>query len=118
MFDPLDFFALAKRLVGECGSSECAFRTGIGRAYYAAHLYARTKIPAGAWIGLPSKSDEHWFVRHIMKKRSHPEIADKLETLATMRKTSDYDLSTTVGQPELDAAILLTDNLLQLIEKV
>ncbi len=115
VFDAAEFFHLAKRLVKDVDQSEVVFRTGIGRVYYAAFLCARAKVP-GTLAAMGTKvSDEHWVVRAAMKKLKHPEIADKLETLSTLRKTSDYDMSTTVGQLDFDNAVALADNLLQLI---
>jgi uncharacterized protein (UPF0332 family) len=117
-FDPNSFFSLGKNLVPALGEQEVVYRTAIGRAYYAAHLTARAKVPANSWTGMSKQSDEHWFVRHIMKKTSHPEIADKLETLHQIRKTSDYDMTTGVTKTDFEDAIQLAGDLLSLIDGV
>lgn len=117
-FDPRDFFELSKTMTKQLGVHEGVCRTAIGRAYYAAHLSARAKVPAGSWVGLPKKSDEHWFVRHIMKKNHHPDIADKLEALHQIRKTADYDMSACVGMTDVNDATLLTENLLTMIAEL
>ena len=117
-FDPYSFFELAQILVSKIGEEERVYRTAIGRAYYAAHLCARAKVPAGAWVGMPKTSDEHWFVRHVMKKNSHPEIADKLQTLHQIRKNADYIMPTPITKPDLEGALQLAQDLLNLIKGV
>lgn len=117
-FDPNSFFDLAQNLVTKLGDDETVYRTAIGRAYYAAHLCARAKVPASAWMGMPKKSDEHWFVRHIMKKTNHPEMTDKLETLHQIRKTADYDVLASVKKTDFDGAVQLAGDLLALITGV
>jgi uncharacterized protein (UPF0332 family) len=114
-FDPNEFFDLSKRLIGALGQTEVVLRTAVGRAYYAAFLSARAKSPPHLLTVGRGPSDAHWIVRSAMKRINHPEIASKLETLATIRRTCDYDMSTPVTQTDFDEAIQLAENVLQLI---
>jgi uncharacterized protein (UPF0332 family) len=113
--DPTEFLQLGKQVASSFGSKEVVFRTAIGRAYYATFLSARAKAPPNLLTSGRGLPDAHWVVRSAMKRINHPEIASKLESLATIRKTCDYDMSAVVTQTDFDEAIQLADDLLQLI---
>lgn len=62
--------------------------------------------------------DVHWGVRVAMKRMGYPEIGDKLETLASFRHKSDYEMGTTVTKDDWDASCTLADDVLNLIRGV
>lgn len=117
-FDPAEYFRLAQKMIAESSPSEAVLRTAIGRAYYSTFLSARAKVPANLLTMASRPADQHWVVRVAMKKMGHSKIADKLDALSTTRGKCDYDMSASIQKLEAEDAMLLADNLMQLIGSV
>lgn len=90
MFDPVEFFYIARKLYTESENLDSgAARTIINRAYYAAHLVVREKYKI--------KNDgtgSHTAVIDHYKKRDRT-LGNKLSTLFMKRKDADYNLDDT-----------------------
>ena len=100
MFDPIDFFHLAKELINE---DEASIRTSIGRAYYASFLITRDKL--GLRLRVP---DVHHKVIESLYGVD-PLIANKLHSLRRLRNSSDYDLHVSLRTADAERALKLAD---------
>ncbi|MFQ6089637.1 MAG: hypothetical protein ACE5K0_12160 [Candidatus Methanofastidiosia archaeon] len=106
MFDPLDFFKLAKELaVGD----EASIRTSIGRAYYASFLITRDKLELELKI-----PEVHQKVVEILYKK-YPSAANNLHQLRRLRNLSDYDTKAILKHTDSKRALKLAS---VVIEKV
>jgi uncharacterized protein (UPF0332 family) len=115
-FRPIEFLDLSKKLVNDMGTAEVVLRTAICRAYYASFLSARAKVPLNILASVVTKiSDSHWAVRVGMKRMGHPEIADKLQALASLRHDSDYEMGVVVTKDNYDTSISLAEDILNRI---
>lgn len=108
-FDPVGFFRLAEHLYAE-QNHEAGYRAVIGRAYYAAMLYARNKA------GLSSKGagGHETVVRHY-KSSSDAKLAaigNRLDDLRVSRTNSDYECDNIVVSREASACIIKSRNIL------
>jgi hypothetical protein len=98
-FEWRDFLEIARFLeaqaVGRSIPPEAAYRTALGRAYYAAYGHAHQY--ASAWLGFrgktkaEEKSQEHGALRAHLKSRRRNLVAEKLDSLRTSRNRCDYD---------------------------
>lgn len=99
MFDPKDFFYLAKKLHSEDTSNIANIRTCINRAYYAAFLTVRE---------LSSISDDdkkvHTKVIQDFKKKNL-KLGQHLSKLFMSRKDADYILEKSVTIRESEIAL-------------
>ena len=98
MFDGSEFLEVARGLAGEEGVTstvEAAYRTAIGRTYYACFhtLRARLCDPRG-WHrqgkGGKMKYLTHRQLRGLVAKNMAPTTSDLLDTLIELREHADY----------------------------
>ena len=106
MFDPLDFFKLAKELAG---GDEASIRTSIGRAYYASFLIARDRLELELRI-----PEVHQRIVEILYKK-YPLAANNLHQLRRLRNLSDYDTKAVLKPTDSEKALELAS---VVIEKV
>ncbi len=108
MFDPINFFQLAQRLVE---GNEAEIRTSISRAYYASFLISRDKI--GLRLKIP---EVH---REVVKKlyRKSPVTANSLHRLRRLRNMSDYDTKIKVKTDDGETALKLADSIISEIRE-
>jgi hypothetical protein len=92
-------------------SSEAAFRSAIGRAYFAAfghaHQYARTWLGFQGKSKAEDKSQEHGALRAFLKSKRRAKVAEKLNQLRIWRNRCDYeeDLQAFDLPSQLEAAL-------------
>ena len=87
-FDPRDFCSIAEQ-VAQFGT-ESAFRTAVGRSYYAAFLVAREKTGIRTRKG--RKSVHQRIIEDIRNRKGYKPIGDQLSTLYWLRIVADYHL--------------------------
>jgi hypothetical protein len=92
-FDWREFLAAARWLQMNTPpgvSEECAHRTAIGRAYYAAFKYAVEY--AERYLGFVPRNngDDHGRLRAHLRSRRRAATADRLDRLRDARNWSDY----------------------------
>lgn len=110
-FDPKDFLAIAKGLMGDDKyGNESAYRTCVSRAYYSAFLVCRTFLEKKHGFRFPQSSDVHRLVvrrlrqRRVVRSLSGPygaryTVADTLKDLRINgRNEADYDTTISIGQ--------------------
>src|SRR6266849_3641250 len=99
-FDWREFLDLARWLRAQVAakagiSSEAAFRSAIGRAYFAAygyaHHYARTWLGFQGKTKVADKVQEHGALRAFLKSKRRAKTAEKLNQLRIWRNRCDYD---------------------------
>lgn len=83
-FDPAGFLRVADTVAGD-NPDEAAYRTAVGRAYYAVFLMAR--VPAG----IEGRHQAHERVCTTFSPANH-RLASLLRTLASLRIVADYEL--------------------------
>lgn len=93
-FNPEDFLEVGTRVLSSPDlGSEAFIRTAIGRAYYAAHLFARETLLAQHRIERDRKGKtRHGAVIRALNKPGTEFAANALDSLMTLREGSDYDL--------------------------
>lgn len=84
-FDPLEFLVLARTVANR--GDEVGFRTGIGRAYYALFLLARTKLHAR-----PGRNVHTEVIRAVRARPGYRAAGDQLDQLRRLRAVADYEL--------------------------
>lgn len=107
MFDSIDFFRLAKKIINE---DEASVRTSIGRAYYASFLIARGKL------GLMSR---HSNIHHKVIESLYginPMIANKLHSLRRLRNLANYDVYVSLRIIDAKIALTLSDVIISEME--
>lgn len=121
MFDPLRFLTFSKHVVGLTPPVDEAFyRSGVSRAYYAALLVAREEARGRLGLGLPAGGKLHHkdIIEKYLKSRSSAKlrnIGQKLQSLKSDRENADYELGITVSQGDAQGAVLVAEDILQLI---
>jgi uncharacterized protein (UPF0332 family) len=111
MFDALDFLDLAKEL--KSATDEAKIRTSIGRAYYAAFLYAREWLRAKGWSIYDNK-DDHYRVLDGLKKYKGRALMDKMKSLRRdYRNEADYNLSMDFIEKDASVAISLAQEVIK-----
>ena len=110
-FDPKDFLAMAKGLVGDTKyANESAYRTCISRAYYSAFLVCRTFLEKKHGFHYGRSPDAHRLVVKHLKRRvvvrsltgtygARFTVADTLKDLRENgRNEADYNTAISIGQ--------------------
>ena len=110
-FDPKDFLAIAKGLMGDGKyHNESAYRTCVSRAYYSAFLVCRAFLEKKHGFRFSRSSDAHRLVvkrlrqRRVVKSLLGPygarfTVADALKGLRENgRNEADYDTMISIGQ--------------------
>lgn len=94
MFDPVEFFHIARKLYKESENLDSGTaRTIINRAYYAAHLVAREKYK----IQNEGKEVHTKVIDHC--KARIPKTGSQLSSLFMSRKHADYKLDDKLKNP-------------------
>ena len=112
---PADFLELTK-LVASQGTpqSEPYFRSGVSRAYYAAHLSARELYLGRRKVTPNSKGIvTHRMMIRALKGSLLPGLGHQLDQLLDARIVADYDLRAVVQNPDLQNAIFLANLILK-----
>ena len=104
-FTPVDFYNFANCLYQD-HSSEVAYRTVIGRAYYAAFLCARDS----ANIVNTSGSVHKEVITHFTTRKK--KIGGNLKDLRDLREKADYHANKTVQKREAGESLRLAKNIL------
>lgn len=100
MFNPLDFLDLAEEL--KSATDETKIRTSIGRAYYAAFLYAREWLRGKNWT-IYDDGRDHLEVQKGIGYYKGRKLKDKMDSLRrNYRNEADYKLG--IGFNERDAS--------------
>ncbi len=88
MFDPVEFFHIARKLYKESKDMDSGTaRTCINRAYYAAFLVAHEKSKSKSdGVGVHTEVIAHY-------KKKTPKLGNQLSTLFYKRKKADYELN-------------------------
>ena len=93
-FRPRKFLKLATRLIDDKKYEEPSrIRTGIGRAYYAAHLFTKEKMERSGY-SLPDDHTVHQFIIDELMDRGDTTIGSKLDRLLEKRRIADYYMDT------------------------
>jgi uncharacterized protein (UPF0332 family) len=111
MFDPVQFFYIARKLYQESTDNDSGTaRTCISRAYYAAFLVARDNA------GIAGAQDVHKrTIQHYKTKKSI--IGSRLDNLRTLRTDSDYILNATITKRDSGNALRLATEILKELGK-
>jgi len=88
-FNAREFFEFGTQIADAYGSSS-AYRTAIGRAYYACFLIGRDAISRKGWFSPSGRSDDHSAVRRTLSEHGPGGVSDKLRDLNEMREHADY----------------------------
>jgi hypothetical protein len=123
-FDWREFLDLARWLQSQVEAkvgiaSEAAFRSAIGRAYFAAfghaHHYARTWLGFQGKTKIEDKAQEHGALRAFLKSKRRAKVAEKLSQLRLWRNRCDYeeDLQDFDLPSQLDAALEAADHVFE-----
>ncbi len=103
MFNPYDFFDLARKL-GK--NNEAGIRTSVGRAYYASFLIARNAL------SIDEKNPQvHRKVLSMLYSRN-PVIANKLHYLRRLRNLADYDIELAMKVDDAEKAIKFAEEII------
>ena len=115
-FDPLIFLELAKKIRSNKNFDyQGKLRTAIGRAYYAAFLKSLSKLQS-LGDSFSDNSRIHSEVRYKLQKRKKSNIASKLESLFKMRIRADYKIYAKMNDSQFNNSILLSENIINLID--
>jgi uncharacterized protein (UPF0332 family) len=93
-FDWKEYLNLAKSLQKQHGndySQECAFRSAISRAYYAAFCYARNYIRDHENFLPHNSAMDHSLVREHFRQQGRFDISNTLNYMIRWRNTCDYE---------------------------
>jgi len=117
-FDPEIFLEISKQLRNiKSLDFEGRIRTAIGRSYYAAFLKSMIKLQ-GLGESFPDDSRVHYNVREILHNRKKSNIASKLNTLFDLRVKADYKLNAKIDNSLYQKSIILSENIMNLIESI
>jgi hypothetical protein len=114
-FDPLRFLNVADFVLASSSyQSEEYLRTGVGRAYYAAHVSARDYLDSRVKLqrdkaGKPT----HQGVVDALKRGTLPYVGDALDQLMDKRHVSDYEMGSQVTLADLTEARILAETVLR-----
>lgn len=89
-----EFLELARFLQGGAGgvyTEQAAFRSAVGRAYFAAYNHACVHAEGKLSFTRTRKPEDHALLREHLQKRGKTELASLLDELRIMRNTCDYD---------------------------
>jgi len=112
MFDPVEFFNLARNLYKDALPLDSALaRTCINRAYYAAFLVARDASK--------NKSESSMIHTQIIDhyKKKNRQIGNKLSDLFIRRKKADYSLGDTITNRDSGIALNQAKEILEALGK-
>lgn len=105
MFNPLDFLDMAEEL--KSATDETKIRTSIGRAYYAAFLYAREWLRGKNW-SLYGDGRDHREVPKGLKHYKGRKLKGKMDSLRrNYRNEADYNLGRGFNERDASDAIKL-----------
>lgn len=111
-FDPVGFFRLAEVIYAE-QKNQAGYRATIGRAYYAAFLFARNKA------GISSKGiDGHKSVVNHYKSKSDANLAaigNRLDDLRVSRTNSDYECEKDIVSREAGKSLVQSRDILTVL---
>ena len=111
MIKPLDFLDLAEEL--KAATDESKIRTSIGRAYYAAFLYAREWLRGKNWT-LYGDGRDHLEVQKGIGHYKGRKLKGKMDSLRrNYRNEADYNLRRGFNERDASNAI----NLAQIVIK-
>jgi len=111
-FDPKRFLEIAIYLKNEPNVDNIgSYRTAIGRAYYAAFLFAKDRT--GKYF---NKEKMHQAVRNYYKSISRADIADKLNVLFDYRVDADYHLKKYIDRRICERCISISEGIIDLVE--
>lgn len=102
-FEPQEFYKLALALT-QSDSTEKSLRTAIGRAYFACHLIARTRLMRGKWRPVGGAPDHAAIIRELRNRNRH-NLADQLDHLRELREHADYHLYLDLDETNPDCEI-------------
>ena len=111
MFSPDAFLNLALVLGKGSSATEAHWRTGVGRAYYAAYLACREWGRTGG-MTVTKMGVDHKETRKWLKDKGKIAAGHKLEKLASLRGTADYDLDKQITSPNCVTAITLATDII------
>ncbi|MCI5050280.1 MAG: hypothetical protein MRY32_08135 [Rickettsiales bacterium] len=109
MFEPLEFFYLARELHYSANNDPAYLRTSINRAYYASHLTAKQK----AKIASTGRGAHQDVFNHY--KKSKVQLGNKLEDLFGRRLIADYQLKNNVTKRDSGIAIKQAEEILKML---
>lgn len=108
-FDPKEFLNIACQLPKD---TEATIRTCIGRAYYAAFLFARERTKQKFGIQYPKSGAAHQKVSIVLGNNGLTGSKIQLDTLRNERHKADYDLTIPCNKTDAEKAILLAENII------
>jgi uncharacterized protein (UPF0332 family) len=117
-FKPRKFLRLAERLVSDKNyETPCRVRTSIGRAYYAAFLFAKEKLER---IGRPFSNDHrvHQEVIDRLFDSENSTIGSQLDLLYQNRRQADYDMYVDLPKTLGDRCIAVSERVIRNIERL
>lgn len=117
MFDPRRFNNVADFVYSDPGhQSEEFIRTGVGRAYYAAHIYARDLLLTVPKLRLQrdhSGNPTHGGIVEVLKRSKQPHVGHAMDQLLAHRKKADYRMDIQSSMDDLREARNLSSAILQ-----
>lgn len=108
-FEPEAFLVVAESIVHDGARvSEALLRTAVGRAYYAAHLYAREDLLRRRRINRDRRGKtRHGAVIRALNTPATQLAANALDQLMALRERSDYDLDSMVDHASAEESTRL-----------
>jgi len=91
VFDPIDWMAVADRLMASVDESD--LRAAIGRYYYAVFVKSRDSLERAGRLTAARSDADHRAVVEALKDARRGAAAANLERLRRLRNEADYDTS-------------------------
>lgn len=105
-FNPLEFYNFASQLYNQSTDGEAAYRTIIGRAYYAVHLCAKDHADITS-----SSGSVHNTVIQYFETRNK-QVYNQIRDLKKLRTKADYELNVTINKREVGESLRLAKKIL------
>jgi uncharacterized protein (UPF0332 family) len=106
MFNPDEYWQLAKALIEQDAGAEAHHRTAASRAYYALFLTLRERLSG---FEVRHNASDHGRVVVELRRRNRGPLADALASLRGLREAADYDLNVTVTMSQVTNVIRLAE---------
>ena len=90
-FDEKQFYDFGFE-IAKAYAHEAAYRTAIGRIYYACYLTGAKAAKNKGWFSPQYSAGDHSALRRALKAQAKDALADKLQDLYVLREHADYHI--------------------------
>ena len=111
-FRPRKFLKLASQLIADKEYDEpCRIRTSVGRAYYAAFLYAKERLERLGYA-FPDTHRVHQLVIDDLMDRGDTTIGSQLDKLLEKRRTADYYMDVPISMSDGNHCMRISERII------